>query len=141
MRVSAYLSAAVAVAMSVSPAIALAIREDQSQTLNLRDNSCSKTAIDACAALSGHDNTACFGRLCMGRPLITKRQDEDQCTEDNLLRCSILDWNEAQACFQSICGTLTNVTIIRSKYLFSEASCWPTTTEMLFGFGFGYVYV
>ncbi|KAI0431135.1 hypothetical protein F5Y09DRAFT_305677 [Xylaria sp. FL1042] len=106
MKVSTFFQTAMALAVSASPAIALAIREDVSpaKPIMLRDTGCNKDTIDACVTSTGQDSSACFGHLCAGRPLetVTKRQGDD-CTEDNLLQCAILDWNEAQACFQQLC--------------------------------------
>ncbi|KAI1350983.1 hypothetical protein F5Y01DRAFT_135325 [Xylaria sp. FL0043] len=106
MRVSSFFQTAMALAMSTSPAIAMAIRADASpaKPLMLRDTSCNKEAIDACVTSTGQDSSTCFGHLCAGRSLeiVTKRQGDD-CTEDNLLQCAILDWQEAQACFQQLC--------------------------------------
>ncbi|TGJ84263.1 hypothetical protein E0Z10_g4496 [Xylaria hypoxylon] len=106
MRVSACLQTAMAVAMSTSPAIALAIGGDGSSAKGvvLRDLGCSQDAINACITSTGQESSACFGHLCAGRPIETaaKRQ-VDECTEENLLQCAILDWNEAQACFQQLC--------------------------------------
>ncbi|KAI1428661.1 hypothetical protein F5Y12DRAFT_681669 [Xylaria sp. FL1777] len=106
MRVSAFFRTAMAVAVSTSPAIARAIGEDGSSVnpVVLRDLSCNKNAIDACVTATGQDSSACFGYLCAGRPIETVvKREGDQCTEDNLLQCAILDWQEAQACFQEFC--------------------------------------
>ncbi|KAF2968366.1 hypothetical protein GQX73_g5195 [Xylaria multiplex] len=105
MRVPAFLRAAVAAAVTVSPAIALAIGGDgnPAKGVALRDLGCSIDAIDACVTSTGQKSSACFGQLCAGRPIETVAKREDQCTEENLLQCAILDWNEAQACFQQLC--------------------------------------
>ncbi|KAJ8110004.1 hypothetical protein ONZ43_g5989 [Nemania bipapillata] len=105
MKVWVYLQA-MAVAMSASRATALAIGENGNSVkpaVMLRDLGCNKDAIATCTASTGQDGSACFGHLCAGRPLemMVKRQDE--CTEDNLLQCAILDWNQAQVCFQQLC--------------------------------------
>ncbi|KAI1128857.1 hypothetical protein F5Y10DRAFT_264744 [Nemania abortiva] len=105
MRAWSYLQAA-ALVVSIPPAIALAIGEDGSTAkaaVMLRDLGCNKDAITTCVTSTGEDGSACFGHLCAGRPLerMVKRQDE--CTEDNLLQCAILDWNQAQVCFQELC--------------------------------------
>ncbi|KAI1284194.1 hypothetical protein F5Y07DRAFT_103840 [Xylaria sp. FL0933] len=106
MRVSSFFQTAMALAISISPAIAMAIGADASpaKPIMLRDTGCNKEAIAACVTSTGQDSSACFGHLCAGRPLktVTKRQGDD-CTEDNLLQCAILDWQEAQACFQQLC--------------------------------------
>ncbi|KAI1737031.1 hypothetical protein F4680DRAFT_430025 [Xylaria scruposa] len=106
MRVSACLQAAMAVAISTSPATALVIGEDESHikaALTLRDIGCNRDAINACVTSTGQDSSTCFGHLCAGRPIERAVKRQDDCTEDNLLQCAILDWNEAQACFQSLC--------------------------------------
>ena len=105
MRAWTYLQA-VAVAMSTTPAIALAIGESRSlvkSAVMLRDLGCNKDAIDACVTATGEDGSACFGHLCAGRPLERMVKRQDDCTEDNLLQCAILDWNQAQVCFQQLC--------------------------------------
>ncbi|KAI0877482.1 hypothetical protein GGS24DRAFT_120610 [Hypoxylon argillaceum] len=105
MRVSVYLQA-MALAMSTSPAFALAIGENGSPVkpaVMLRDLSCSKEAIASCTTTTGQDGSACFGHLCAGRPLEMMVKRQDDCTEDNLLQCAILDWNQAQVCFQQLC--------------------------------------
>ncbi|KAJ8129422.1 hypothetical protein O1611_g4209 [Lasiodiplodia mahajangana] len=105
MRAWAYLQA-VAVAMSVSPAVALAIGENRSSVkaaIGLRDLGCNKDAITTCVTSTGEDGSVCFGHLCAGRPLERMVKRQDQCTEENLLQCAILDWNEAQVCFQQLC--------------------------------------
>ena len=106
MRVSAFIQAAIALTLTITPATALAISDITSadKPIKLRDLGCNKESINACVASTGQDSSACFGNLCAGRPpetAVTKRQDD--CTEDNLLQCAILDWNEAQACFQDLC--------------------------------------
>ncbi|KAI1336560.1 hypothetical protein F5Y15DRAFT_394218 [Xylariaceae sp. FL0016] len=63
---------------------------------------CNMPAIENCAAVTGNDETACFGHLCAGKaPRKTKRQD--QCNEENLENCAILEWKEAQVCFEQLC--------------------------------------
>ncbi|GAP85788.1 hypothetical protein SAMD00023353_1400780 [Rosellinia necatrix] len=106
MRFSACLRSATAVAVIASPVVALVIGEDggfAKTTPVIRDAGCNKDAIDACVASTGQTNSACFGHLCADKPInaVAKRQSE--CTEENLLQCAILDWNEAQACFQQLC--------------------------------------
>lgn len=95
MRASAYLQIAIAVVASTSP-VAAAVP---------RHVSCNKEAIDSCVAATGQTGSACFGHLCAGRSIaadgVAKRQGD--CTEENLFQCAILDWNEAQACFQQLC--------------------------------------
>ncbi|KAI0908155.1 hypothetical protein F4824DRAFT_495449 [Ustulina deusta] len=106
MRVSAFFQTAVAVAMSTSTAMALVIGEDGTSVkpVMLRDLGCNQDAIQTCVTSTGQDSLTCFGHLCAGRPIeaVAKRQGDD-CTEENLLQCAILDWNEAQACFQQFC--------------------------------------
>ncbi|GAW19849.1 hypothetical protein EKO27_g749 [Xylaria grammica] len=106
MRASACLQTAMAVAVSASPAIALVMGGDGGSVkgVMLRGLDCSKAAIDACVTSTGQESSACFGHLCADRPIetVAKRQ-VDNCTEENLLQCAILDWNEAQACFQQLC--------------------------------------
>ncbi|KAI1366159.1 hypothetical protein F5Y08DRAFT_144563 [Xylaria arbuscula] len=105
MRVSSFVQTAFALAVTASPATALAIGEDASahKPVMLRDLGCNKESINACVASTGQDSSACFGSLCAGRPLETVTKRQDDCTEDNLLQCAILDWNQAQACFQDLC--------------------------------------
>ncbi|KAI0537208.1 hypothetical protein GGR58DRAFT_502432 [Xylaria digitata] len=105
MRVAACLRAVVAAAMTVSPAIALAIGRDGNSVkeVMLRDLGCSKDAINTCVTSTGQESSVCFGQLCAGRPIETVAKRQDECTEENLLQCAILDWNEAQACFQQLC--------------------------------------
>ncbi|KAI0471244.1 hypothetical protein F4859DRAFT_484918 [Xylaria cf. heliscus] len=137
MRVSACLQAALALTISTSPAIALVIGEDETHVnagLMLRDLGCNRDAINTCVTSTRQDSSTCFGALCAGRAIEKAVKREDQCTEENLLQCAILDWNEAQACFQSLCP-LAQLTITRSKDVFNEASCRPTTMERTFGYG------
>ncbi|KAH8157254.1 hypothetical protein CIB48_g10991 [Xylaria polymorpha] len=104
MRVSSCLQVAMAVAISTSPAVALVIGEGESHVkVMLRDLGCNRDAINACVTSTGQDSSACFGHLCAGRPIERAVKRQDDCTEENLLQCAILDWNEAQACFQSLC--------------------------------------
>ncbi|KAI0528167.1 hypothetical protein F5B22DRAFT_24468 [Xylaria bambusicola] len=102
MRLSTFFQTVFTVAVATSSATALAIGED-ANALKPRVFNCNKEAINACVASTGQQSEDCFGHLCAGRPLkkVVKRQD--QCTEENLLQCAILDWNEAQACFQDLC--------------------------------------
>ncbi|KAI0967344.1 hypothetical protein F4678DRAFT_249684 [Xylaria arbuscula] len=104
MRGSIFFQTAMAVAAGTSPAIAMVVGEDIGSVnpIKLRDLGCTKDAIDACTT-TGQDSSACFGYLCAGRSLETIAKRQDDCTEDNLLQCAILDWNEAQACFQEFC--------------------------------------
>ncbi|KAI1293886.1 hypothetical protein F5Y03DRAFT_399844 [Xylaria venustula] len=104
MRGSIFFHTAMAVAVGMSPAIAMVVRQDISSAkpIKLRELGCNKDAIDTCTT-TGQDSSACFGYLCAGRALETIAKRQDSCTEDNLLQCAILDWNEAQACFQEFC--------------------------------------
>lgn len=97
MRVSTYLQIAMAVAASASPVVvAAAVPRDVS-------SSCNKEAIDSCVASTAQTGSTCFVQLCAGAAAdgVAKRQSD--CTEENLFQCAILDWNEAQACFQQLC--------------------------------------
>ncbi|KAI8624847.1 hypothetical protein F5Y19DRAFT_284343 [Xylariaceae sp. FL1651] len=105
MKFTAVVKFSIAVATGSGNAIALPRENDGdfARVAARSETSCNKDAIDTCVASTGQTSTTCFGHLCAGRPLekITKRQDD--CTEDNLLQCAIMDWNEAQACFQQFC--------------------------------------
>ncbi|KAI0406483.1 hypothetical protein F4802DRAFT_100064 [Xylaria palmicola] len=106
MRVWNCLWTAMAVAMSTSPARALAIGTERSApepALILRDPGCHKEAVDTCVTSTGQGFSTCFIQLCAGRPTERAAKRQDNCTEDNLLECAILEWNEAQTCFQQLC--------------------------------------
>ncbi|KAI1203394.1 hypothetical protein F5X97DRAFT_284411 [Nemania serpens] len=106
MRVSACLQAAMAVTLGASPATTLVIRDNGSPTksaIMIRDLGCNKDAIDACVRSTGQDRSVCFGHLCAGKPIENMAKRQDDCTEEKLLQCTVLDWNEAQVCFQQLC--------------------------------------
>ncbi|CAJ2503024.1 Uu.00g104180.m01.CDS01 [Anthostomella pinea] len=66
---------------------------------------CSKESIANCVASTGSNSTTCFGHLCAGRELkkMRKRQDDLECTEENLLECAVMEWREAEVCFEELC--------------------------------------
>ncbi|KAI1463942.1 uncharacterized protein F4812DRAFT_445038 [Daldinia caldariorum] len=68
-------------------------------------NNCSMDKIRECVDDTGLESTICFKQVCagvQGTPRKTKRQ-EDQCTEENLLQCAVMEWREAEVCFQEFC--------------------------------------
>ncbi|KAL7623145.1 hypothetical protein AAE478_006826 [Parahypoxylon ruwenzoriense] len=75
---------------------------------NTRSNACSLQKIAECVADTGLESTICFAQVCAGTEgtkLTTRtvKRDEDQCTEENLLQCAVMEWREAEICFQELC--------------------------------------
>ncbi|KAI1270767.1 hypothetical protein F5Y18DRAFT_21487 [Xylariaceae sp. FL1019] len=65
---------------------------------------CNMDAINQCVAATGETSVNCFGHFCAGKELVTtKTKRQDGCTEENLNACAIMDWIEAQICFQEFC--------------------------------------
>lgn len=95
-----------AATLGASPVTALVIRENGNPVkaaIMIRDLGCNKDAIDVCVRSTGQDSSACFGHLCAGTPIENVAKRQDDCTEEKLLQCTILDGNEAQVCFQQLC--------------------------------------
>ncbi|KAF3058527.1 hypothetical protein GL218_05925 [Daldinia childiae] len=95
-------------AVSASLVVALPL-EAEANTINTTrsttSNDCSMDKIRECVADTGLESTICFKQVCagvQGTPRKTKRQ-EDQCTEENLLQCAVMEWREAEVCFQEFC--------------------------------------
>ncbi|KAI1400030.1 hypothetical protein F4819DRAFT_487924 [Hypoxylon fuscum] len=81
-----------------------------SSTKNIRRSDCSMQKIRECVNDTGLESTLCLAQVCASAegetptptPRNTKRQD-DQCTEENLVQCAIMEWREAEICFQEFC--------------------------------------
>ncbi|KAI1462681.1 hypothetical protein F4805DRAFT_452506 [Annulohypoxylon moriforme] len=71
---------------------------------SLRSSGCSMAKIRDCVNDTGLESTLCFAQVCSGaqkKMRVVKRQD--QCTEENLLQCAVMEWREAEVCFQELC--------------------------------------
>ncbi|KAI0146937.1 hypothetical protein GGR57DRAFT_478071 [Xylariaceae sp. FL1272] len=93
-------------------ALALAVGTSNANPLPLEDANvnvaraalCNINVINQCVAATGETSVNCFGHFCAGKELeTTKTKRQDQCTEENLNACAIMDWIEAQICFQELC--------------------------------------
>lgn len=66
---------------------------------------CSRDAIDRCRdSGTGLDWPTCFASVCA--PAIEPgsfKREEELCTEQNLVQCAIVEWREAETCFQELC--------------------------------------
>ena len=66
---------------------------------------CSRDAIDRCRDNTGLDFPACFASTCA--PAVEAgtrpKREEDLCTEYNLVQCAIVEWRQAETCFQELC--------------------------------------
>ncbi|KAI1380640.1 hypothetical protein F4677DRAFT_404149 [Hypoxylon crocopeplum] len=98
-----------ALVMCASLATALPLEVDSSTSSavkEIRSSECSLNKIQECVADTGLESTLCFKQVCVGiegaKPRMTKRQ-EDQCTEENLFQCAVMEWREAEVCFQELC--------------------------------------
>ncbi|KAI2470953.1 hypothetical protein F4781DRAFT_388991 [Annulohypoxylon bovei var. microspora] len=71
---------------------------------SLRSSGCSMSKIRDCVNDTGLESSLCFAQVCSGtqkKMRVIKRQD--QCTEENLLQCAVMEWREAEVCFQELC--------------------------------------
>ncbi|KAI0892134.1 hypothetical protein F4806DRAFT_245802 [Annulohypoxylon nitens] len=71
---------------------------------SLRSSGCTMQQIRDCVNDTGLESTLCFAQVCSGsqkKARVIKRQD--QCTEENLLQCAVMEWREAEVCFQELC--------------------------------------
>ncbi|KAI0108120.1 hypothetical protein F4814DRAFT_426864 [Daldinia grandis] len=108
MKFFALLNVATVLIVSASLVAALPL-EAKANTINITrsttSNDCSMDKIRECVADTGLESTICFKQVCagvQGTPRKTKRQD-DQCTEENLFQCAVMEWREAEVCFQEFC--------------------------------------
>ncbi|KAI0124079.1 hypothetical protein BJ170DRAFT_598404 [Xylariales sp. AK1849] len=96
-----------AMSMTITAAVPLDITGDNTMVSSKNAiNNCSKDAITKCVAESGLDTPACFARICTsgtGANELRRRQDDSQCTEDNLLDCAVTQWKNPDICFQEFC--------------------------------------
>ncbi|XXH03799.1 hypothetical protein Hte_010205 [Hypoxylon texense] len=100
---------AMVVALCASLAAALPVEIDANAvytTKGIRSSGCSMENIRECIDDTGLESTLCFAKVCgtdeTPTARMTKRQD-DQCTEENLLQCAVMEWREAEICFQELC--------------------------------------
>ncbi|KAI1773446.1 hypothetical protein F4818DRAFT_110066 [Hypoxylon cercidicola] len=110
MQVPAFSNIATVLALCASLVAALPVEAEGNTiytTKGIRSSGCSMGTIRDCIDDTGLESTLCFAKVCggtEGTPTArrTKRQD-DQCTEENLLQCTVMEWREAEICFQELC--------------------------------------
>ena len=70
----------------------------------LESTVCERDSIASCMRNAGLDVPTCFASACApAADLRTLKRQEDTCTEENLVKCAIEEWREAETCFREFC--------------------------------------
>ncbi len=68
-----------------------------------RNTSCEEEAVASCVSRTGLDGPTCFAMVCAPEIDLKVLKRQDTCTEENLVQCAVVEWRQAEICFQELC--------------------------------------
>ena len=68
-----------------------------------RNVPCQEDAVANCVNSTGLDGPTCFAKVCAPGIDLKVLKRQDTCTEENLIQCAVVEWRQAEGCFQELC--------------------------------------